>query len=234
MCGHGPAHGSGSRSTIERALLDPRLRARDEVVEDQLRPGLHAEVVAPHRLERERLPFQLLDLAHLDDPTCRLDEEHETEVHARDGARIVVEQCDEAGPCRGRAADLLGPFAAQAADHRILALAVARVDVAADPERVQVMEALLARSAQPPREQVRVVMRMVDDAVRNDLLQLGVVLDLRARPVLGRRMDGPEHSLEAAARSARATRRPERWWSEAHRGRPPPHAHGFAAARRHA
>jgi len=60
------------------------------------------------------------------------------------------------------------------------------------------METLLARSPQAAGEQVRIVVGMVDDAVRNDLLQLGIVLDLGARPVLGGRMDRPEHALEAA------------------------------------
>ena len=47
-------------------------------------------------------------------------------------------------------------------------------------------------------------------------------------------MDGPQHALQAARDQARARRRPERWSIEARRGRPPPRAHGFAAARRHA
>ena len=65
------------------------------------------------------------------------------------------------------------------------------------PERVQVVEAFLARPPQAPREQVRLVVGMVDDAVGNDLLQLRIVLDLRSGPVLGGRVDGPEHTLEA-------------------------------------
>src|ERR1022692_4779059 len=158
--------------------------------------------MAAHRLQRERLTLELLDLAHLDDATFGLDQEDQAEMHARHRARVVVEQGDEAGTRPRGTADLLGPLAAQAANHGVLALAVTGVDVPADPEGVEVMKTLLARSAPAAGEQVRIVVGMMDDAVRNDLLQLGIVLDLGPRPVFGGRVDGPEHALEAARNQA--------------------------------
>ena len=65
-------------------------------------------------------------------------------------------------------------------------------------------------------------MRMVDNAIRNDLLQFGVVLDLPRAAGIRRSRARSGAPARGLWRSARATRRPERWWNEAHRGRPPP------------
>src|SRR5487761_1097941 len=65
----------------QRAALRALRCAGDEVVEDQLRPALHAEVVAPHRLELQALPLELLGLADDGGAAERFDEEHEAEVH---------------------------------------------------------------------------------------------------------------------------------------------------------
>jgi len=59
------------------------------------------------------------------------------------------------------------------------------------------MQPLFARTPEPAGEQVAVVMGMVHDAVRDDLLEVGVVLDLGAGSVLRRGMDGAQDSLEA-------------------------------------
>src|ERR1019366_7967373 len=94
--------------------------------------------------------------------------------------------------------DPRGPLAAETPHHRVLRLPITWIHVPADPQRVQVVEALLARTPQPAGEQVRVVVRMMHDAVGNDLLERRIILDLSARAVLGGGVDRPEDALQAA------------------------------------
>ncbi len=54
----------------------------------------------------------------------------------------------------------------------------------------------LAGLAQAAREEIGVVAGVMHDAIRNDLLLAGVVLEIGARPVLGGGMDGAQDALE--------------------------------------
>src|SRR5437588_9703259 len=180
----------------ERTARRPRYRAVHQVVEHQLRPRLHAQVAIAHRANCHALALDLVGLADVHDAQRLLDEKDQPQVHPRHRTRVIVDRGDQPRGRRRSAADLLGPLAPQPADHGIATLAIARIDVTADTERVQMVQALLARAPQPSRYQIGVVVRVVHDAVRDDLLERGVVFDVGPGTVLGHRVDCAQQAFQ--------------------------------------
>ena len=119
--GHGTV-GTGVRS---------RLTAVIEQVEHEPAPRLEPVADRPHRASRGEPAGQLVGLADGDRAATGIGHEDDPEVDPADLGRVVVEQTDEpvVGLEVGR--QLLAPLAGQPA----VDVAVARVEVTADPDR---------------------------------------------------------------------------------------------------
>ena len=148
-------------------------------VVNDLRPRLHSEVEDAHLVERQHLACELVGFADRDVVGIALDEKHDAEVHARNRRGVVVEQAEQRGVEAAFVHDLLLPLALQPIRDRVPAAEIARVDVAADAQRVLLAQPSLGRRPQPVGEEVLVA--VVEHDVRDDLLVGRVILDLGAR-----------------------------------------------------
>src|SRR5438270_12156861 len=155
------------------------LSGGDEPVVDELRPRLHLQVQRPHLFERQQLATELLRLSDRDVRSVPLDEEHDPQVDLRHRRRLFVQQAEQLRVEVTVIRHLLLPLALEAVGDRVSGQQVARVDVAADPQRVLLPQPSLRRGAQAVRDEIAIA--MPEDDVRNDLLVARVILDLGAR-----------------------------------------------------
>ena len=159
--------------------MGPARLAR-QVVEDQLRPGLHVQVVAAHGLEWEERTGELVHLADRDLGPVSFNQEDQPEMHPADVGGLVIDGAEQLVTDRALVDNLLLPFAAQSRVDRVgRAVDILRVDVSPHSERVEVAKPPLARPAQAVGEEVPVL--VAEDNVGNDLRLSRVFLNLAAR-----------------------------------------------------
>jgi len=141
--GAGPEPGRAQRGGLrgaDRGVLRELGRLRGlaaQLVVDDLRPALHLQVVHPHLLQRQQLAGELVGLLDRDLGRGSLDQEGQRQVDLRNRRRVVVDQAEQRRLDLARVLDLLLELPPQTVADRVAVLEVARVDVAADAERVE-------------------------------------------------------------------------------------------------
>src|SRR4051812_13293924 len=173
-----------------------RLAACLEVTEHQGAPRLEAILDDRDGGRLGEGPFELVGLADRHRPAARLGDVDRTDVDTADLGRVVVEEADELEFRLEACLDLLGPLAPQPADE----VAVARVEVATDPDRPAVVQPDVAAGARPPHQEV--ARPVAEDQVRDHLLPAAVRLHLGARSELAIPGHDPLEAVEANARHA--------------------------------
>ena len=134
---------------------------------------------------------QLVGLADGDRPAAGIGHEDHPEMDLADLGRVVVEQPDEAVIGLEVRDELLAPLAGQPA----VDVDVARVEVAADPDRPPIVETPVRPAAGPLHEEP--ARTVAQDEVRDDLLERRVDLHRRTRREPPARGDDLEDALGA-------------------------------------
>src|SRR5438477_1550421 len=132
-----------------------------------------------HLVQRQEVSRQLVGLADLDVRRVALDEKDDTQVHLRDGGRLLVQKAQQIRLETPVVDDLLRPLALQPVEDRVAALQVARNDMASDTERVLLAQPLFRGGTQTMSQEVAIAVPEHD--VRDDLLEARVVLHFGAR-----------------------------------------------------
>ena len=157
-------------------------RALGEVVVDQPAPGLEAVVDAQDVARRDELAIELLGLADRHAPAGGFGREHDADMHGPDRIGVVVQETDEARLGRPGGLDLLGELAREARPD----VAVARVEMPADPDRPALVETRVSPGTRATHEEE--APPIAQDEVWDDLLPGRIQLGLGSRAIgaLGR------------------------------------------------
>src|SRR5829696_790509 len=183
------------RPTVRHADAVGRSRGRcataGQGVEDEAAPGLHR---APHGrrvLGAGEGSRQLVGLPDRDRSTLRVRDEHDADMDGADRGRVVVEEPDW-HELRLEVRDhLLVPLASEPALH----VAVAGVQVAADADRPQVVQARVAAGLRAPHQEPP--LSVAQHEVRDHLLVRRVLLGIAAAEEESVSADSLEGVLES-------------------------------------
>src|SRR3989454_5463609 len=143
-------------------------RHAGEVIKDQLRPGLHVQVVAAHRVQRQEGAGQLVDLPDRDLGPITLHQKDEANMDPPHRGGLIVDRAQQPGGEVAVIDDFLLPFPPQPRLDRVGRPGdVLGIDVAAHAQPVEMPKPALAGTSQPVGQEVAII--MTKDDVGNDL-----------------------------------------------------------------